>query len=96
MKYRPIHMCCRWKEERFDETCHSVAGFAAMAAKPREEMQELYDAVAAKNPEYVVTYALQEPGTPSLRARLGELATHKVPEVIIVSLILPMEPAFPG
>ena len=69
---------------------------AAMAAKPREEMQGLCESVAARNPHYAVTYALQELGTPSLRARLCELADLKVPEVIIVSLIFPMEPAFPA
>ncbi|WP_114011562.1 (2Fe-2S) ferredoxin domain-containing protein [Cohaesibacter intestini] len=69
---------------------------AAMAAKPREEMQGLCDAIAARNPHYLVTYALQELGTPSLRARLTELADQKVEEVVIISLIFPMEPAFPG
>ena len=69
---------------------------AAMAARPREEMQGLCDAVAARNPHYAVTYALQELGTPSLRARLTELADQKVEKVIIISLIFPMEPAFPG
>ncbi|WP_319529486.1 (2Fe-2S) ferredoxin domain-containing protein [uncultured Cohaesibacter sp.] len=69
---------------------------AAMAARPREEMQGLCDAVAARNPDYAVTYALQELGTPSLRARLTELADKKVEEVTIISLIFPMEPAFPG
>ncbi|SNY93160.1 (2Fe-2S) ferredoxin [Cohaesibacter sp. ES.047] len=69
---------------------------AAMAAKPREELQGLCEAISARNPHYTTTYALQELGTPSLRARLGELADLKVPEVIIVSLIFPMEPAFPA
>ncbi|WP_319410938.1 (2Fe-2S) ferredoxin domain-containing protein [uncultured Cohaesibacter sp.] len=69
---------------------------AAMAAKPREEMQGLCDTVAKRNPDYAVTYALQELGTPSLRAKLTELADDRVEEVIIVSLIFPMEPAFPG
>lgn len=69
---------------------------AAIATSPRQEMQELCDAVALRNPDFTVTYALQELGTPSLHERLTELADQKVEDVIITSLIFPMEPAFPA
>lgn len=69
---------------------------AALAAKPREEMEGLCEAVSKRESAYDVTYVLQELGSPSLRERLNELAEKQVPEVIIVSLIVPMEPAFPN
>jgi len=68
---------------------------AAIAAQPNKDMQALCEAVAAQNPDHDVTYALQELGSPSLRDRINQLTDDGVEEIIILSLLIPMEPAFP-
>jgi (2Fe-2S) ferredoxin len=67
---------------------------SAIAAQPGAEMAALAAEAERRAPGTAVFPAYSEQGTPSLRDRLRDIAARGFPEVRIVPVLLPMEPAF--